>query len=73
MASVTISTTPADSDSFISIAWSAMDDGDYVAAFALFDCALRRAPHSLEAFAGRLLARGFMEDHSISLMAENTR
>jgi hypothetical protein len=72
-AGVTITSAPANAGSFISIAWQAMDDGDYVTAYALFDCALRRAPLSLEAIAGRLLARSFLEDGPTALMAYGTR
>ncbi len=60
LASVTVSTCTADVDSFISIAREAMKDGNYIIAFALYECALRRDPHSSEALAGRLMARAFM-------------
>ena len=60
LASVTVSTCPADVDNFVSIAGEAMVDGDYVTAFALYECALRRDPHSSEALAGRLMAMAFM-------------
>ncbi len=73
LAGVTITSAPANADSFISIAWQAMHDGDYVTAYALFDCALRRAPLSLEALAGRLLARSFMEDGPTVQLAYGTR
>jgi cytochrome c-type biogenesis protein CcmH/NrfG len=60
LASVTVSSCPADAESFVSIAREAMVDGDYVTAFALYECALRRDPHSLEAIAGRFMAMAFM-------------
>ena len=60
LASVTVSSCPADVDSFVSIAREAMMDGNYVTAFAMYDCALRRDPLSLEALAGRLMAMAFM-------------
>lgn len=60
LAGVAVSSCPADVDSFVSIAREAMEDGNYVAAFALYECALRREPHSSEALAGRLMARAFM-------------
>lgn len=60
LAGVTLSTSPATTDSFVSIAREAMEDGDYVTAFALYECALRRDPHSSEALAGRLAARALM-------------
>ena len=60
LASVTVSSCPADVDSFVNIAREAMVDGDYVTAFALYECALRRDPLSLEAFAGRFMAMAFM-------------
>ena len=64
LASVTISSCPASVDNYVSIAREAMDDGNYVTAFALYECALRRDPHSSEALAGRLMARAFMEECS---------
>jgi len=64
LASVTLSSCPADVDNFVSIARDAMDDGNYITAFALYECALRRDPHSSEALAGRLMARAFMEECS---------
>lgn len=64
LASVTVSTSPASVDNYISIARDAMDNGDYVTAFAIYECALRRDPHSSEALAGRLMARAFMEECS---------
>lgn len=73
IAGVTISSVPANADSFTGMAWESMRDGDYVTAFALFDCALRRAPLSLEAFAGKMLARSFMEDRPTVQMAGNLR
>ncbi len=60
LAGVTVSSCTADVDSFISIAREAMEDGNYVTAFALYECALRREPHSSEALAGCLMARAFM-------------
>ena len=64
LASVTLSSCPADVDNFVSIARDAMDVGNYITAFALYECALRRDPHSSEALAGRLMARAFMEECS---------
>jgi len=69
LASVSVSSTSADADGFISVAEEAMSDGDYVAAFALFECALRRDPHSSEARIGSLMARALMEEHSAELVA----
>jgi cytochrome c-type biogenesis protein CcmH/NrfG len=64
LASVTLSSCPANVDNYVSIAREAMDDGNYITAFALYECALRRDPHSLEALAGRFVARAFMEECS---------
>ena len=64
LASVTISSCPASVDNYVSIAREAMDNGNYVTAFALYECALRRDPHSSEALAGRLIARASMEECS---------
>lgn len=61
LAGVIVSSVPANSDSFISFARDAMENEDYVTAFALYECALRRDPQSSEALAGRLMARSFME------------
>ena len=60
LASVIVSSCPADAESFISIAKEAMVDGNYVTAFALYECALQRDPHSIEALEGRLMAMAFM-------------
>ncbi len=62
LASVTVSYIPASVDNYISLAKEDMESGDYVTAFALYECALRRDPHSSEALAGRLMARAFMEE-----------
>ncbi len=62
LASVTVSTSIANADTFVTIARDAMDDGDYVTAFALYECALRREPHSSAALAGRLAARAHLEE-----------
>ncbi len=70
LASVTLSTTPADVDSFVNIAREAIEDGNYVTAFALYECALRRDPHSSEALAGRLMARAFMEECSTTMQMQ---
>ncbi len=72
LASVTLSSCPADVDSFISIAREAMEDGNYVTAFALYECALRRDPHSSEALAGRLMARAFMVEYSYTMQIQVT-
>ncbi len=65
LAGVTVSSCPADVDSFVSIARVAMVDGDYVTGYAMYECALRRDPLSLEALVGRLMAMAFMvEFHS---------
>lgn len=66
LASVTVSTSPANVDTFVTIAREAMDDENYVTAFALYECALRRDPHSSAALAGRLAARAHMEEYSIT-------
>lgn len=63
LAGVIESSVPADADSFVRMAWQAMGDSDYLTAYALFDCALRRVPLSLEALAGRALAEAFMKGH----------
>ncbi len=62
LAGVIVSTSPASVDTFVSIAREAMDDGNYVTAFALYECALRRDPHSSAALAGRMVARAQMEE-----------
>lgn len=69
LASVSVSSTPADADGFINVAQEAMQNGDYVAAFALYECALRRDPHSSKARIGSLMARALMEEHSAELVA----
>ncbi|MCK4504957.1 MAG: hypothetical protein KAW14_05025 [Candidatus Aegiribacteria sp.] len=66
LAGVTVSTSPANVDTFVIIAREAMDDGNYVTAFALYECALRRDPHSSAALAGRLVARTHMEEYNIT-------
>ena len=65
LASVTVSTSPANVDTFVTIARESMEDGEYVTAFALYECALRRDPHSSEALAGRLAARAYMEEYTV--------
>ncbi len=70
LASVTLATCPADADSFNSIAREAMDEGNYVTAFVLYEFALRRDPLSLEALAGRLIARVFMEECSSTIQIQ---
>jgi len=64
LASVTVSSCPADAECFVSIAREAMVDGNYVTAFAMYECALRRDPRSLEALAGRLMAMAFMVERN---------
>jgi hypothetical protein len=61
---VTVTSSPASADSFVSIARDAMDDGDFVTAWVLYECALRRDPHSPEALAGRLAARAMTEERT---------
>ncbi len=57
LAGVTISSEPASVEVYLIAAWSAMEDGDYVAAWALYEYALERNPHSPEAWAGCTAAR----------------
>lgn len=66
LAGVIVSTSPANVDTFVTIAREAMDDGNYVTAFALYECALRRDPHSSAALAGRLAARARMEEYVLT-------
>ncbi|MCK4671715.1 MAG: hypothetical protein KAT47_04165 [Candidatus Aegiribacteria sp.] len=66
LAGVTVSTSPANVDTFVTIAREAMEDENYVTAFALYECALRRDPHSSAALAGRLAARAHMEEYFIT-------
>ena len=62
----TVSSDPASADTFVSVARELMDDGDFVTAWVLYECALRRDPHSPEALAGRLAARAMMEESTSS-------
>ena len=64
LASVVVSSAPASVDNYLSMAREALEDGNYITAFALYECALQRDPHSLEAFAGRLIARASMKECS---------
>ena len=74
LASVTVSSCAADVDSFVSIAGEAMMEGNYVTAFALYECALRRDPYSSEALVGRLMAMAFMvECHSTTPIQVTSR
>lgn len=73
LAGVIESSVPADADSFIRMAWQAMGDSDYLTAYALFDCALRRVPLSLEALAGRALAEAFMKSSRPGLLVAEAR
>jgi hypothetical protein len=59
---VTVTSAPASADAFVSIARESMDAGDFVTAWVLYECALRRDPHSPEALAGRLAARALTEE-----------
>ena len=52
LAGVTITSEPASVEVYLIAAWRAMDDGDYVAAWALYEYAQERDPHSPEAMAG---------------------
>jgi len=62
LGSVTVTSAPASCEVFVSTAREAMDAGDYVTAWVLYECALRRDPHSPEALAGRLAARALTEE-----------
>lgn len=73
LAGVVVSSVPADADSFVRMAWQAMGDADYLTAYALFDCALRRVPLSLEALAGRALAEAFMKSHRPGALVAEAR
>lgn len=73
LAGVIVSSAPANADSFMEMAWRAMGDADYLTAYALFDCALRRVPLSLEANAGRALAEAFMKGSRPGLMVSEAR
>jgi len=64
-AGVTVESSPANVDGFVSVAREALDTGDYVTAWALYECALRRDPHSPQALAGRLAARAMMETGTV--------
>lgn len=61
-AGVTVESSPANAQTFVSIARVALDDGEFFTAWALYECALRRDPRSPEALAGRLAAWAMMED-----------
>ena len=70
LASVTLSSCPADVDNFVSIARDAMEDGNYVTAFVLYEFALRRDPDSSEALKGSLMARAFMVECSSTMQLQ---
>jgi hypothetical protein len=56
LAGVTVASEPASVEVYLIAAWQAMEDGDYVAAWALYEQALERDPHSPEALAGCIAA-----------------
>ena len=62
LAGVTVASSPASTEVYLMSAWKAMEDGDYVAAWALYECALERNPHSPEALAGYSAARSASEE-----------
>jgi hypothetical protein len=57
LAGVTITSTPSSVEVYLIAAWDEMEDGDYVSAWALYEYALERNPHSPEAMAGCIAAR----------------
>ena len=57
LAGVTVASEPASVEVYLIAAWKAMEEGDYVAAWALYEYALERNPHSPEAMAGCTAAR----------------
>jgi hypothetical protein len=57
LAGVTVASEPASVEVYLIAAWKAMEDGDYVSAWALYELALERNPHSPEARAGCNAAR----------------
>jgi len=70
LASVIVSSVPASVENYLSMAREALEDGNYITAFALYECVLRRDPHSLEAFAGSLIARAYMKECSTMQIRE---
>lgn len=61
-AGVVVTSAPATPENLVVVARASMEEGDYVTAWALYECALRRDPHSPEALAGRLAARAELEE-----------
>jgi hypothetical protein len=61
LAGVTVASEPASTEVYLIAAYRAMEDGDYVAAWALYEYALERNPHSPEALAGCIAARCALE------------
>ena len=57
LAGVTVTSEPSSVEVYLIAAWNAMEEGDYVAAWALYEYALERNPHSPEALAGFTAAR----------------
>jgi len=56
LASVTETVIPSTSDAFVAAANNAMEDGDFDAAFLLYEEAVERSPRSQVALSGRLIA-----------------
>jgi hypothetical protein len=56
LASVTETVIPSTVEAYLAVAGDAMEDGDFDAAFLLYEEAVERDPHSQVALSGRLFA-----------------
>lgn len=62
LAGVEVTTIEATVDTYLGLARNAVDRGDFVAAWVMYECALTREPGCPEALAGRLAARAAATD-----------